>query len=225
MQNYESSEQLILISKLFEAKAKKYVLETQEFPQAIEYTKTVLLEIEAYWQEFENFAVCEQSHLKLLQILELLIAEIQDQLMLLCQTVAHVITTQLKIQHHYDLAQKAANYCQQKAQLEWQVGNENLAKQTLLRRKTYLETANILRLSLEQQTPQLKSLQTHLLVMQNWLSLAQQMKDTLVRERHDKRAGISSSDCWFFNTGNQPQCFVSNRLQLSGKNQLSRVNP
>lgn len=225
MQNYESSEQLVLISKLFEAKAKKYVLEAQEFTKAIEHTETVLLKIEAHWQELESVTSYEKSSFKLIQLLELLIAEIQEQLMLLCQTISHIVTTQLKIQHHYDLAQKAANYCQQKAQVEWQEGSENLARETLLRRKTYLETTTILKTSLEQQTPLLESLQNHIFVLQSWLSLAHQMKDTLVGERHEEMAKTSSSNCWLFDLGNQSQRFVSNRLQLSWTNQFSGITP
>lgn len=223
MQNYESPEQLVLISKLFAAKAKQYVLEAQEVPKAIEQIETVLLEIEARWQEFERVKSCEKSYLKLLKILELLITGIQEQLMLLSQTVSHVINIQLKIQHHYDLAQKAANYCYQKAQIEWQEGSQNLARETLLRRKTYLETTTILKSNLEQQVSQLEAFQAHLFVLQNWLSLAQQMKDTFAGERHEEMADISHSDCWLFDSENQPQRVVSNRLQLNRTNQFSGI--
>lgn len=224
MQDYKSREQLFLISKLFEAKAKKYVLEAKEFPQAIEQIKTVLLQIEAHWQEFESFEDCKKSSVNLLQFLELLIVEIQEQLMLLAQTFTHVVTIQLQIEYHYELSQKAANYCQQKVQLEWQEGNENLAMETLLRRKIYLDTATLLKSSLEQQIPQLESVHNYSFVLQNWLFLAQQMKDMLVVECHEEMAGISSNECWCFDTGNQQNCFVSNRFQLSDANKFSGIS-
>ena len=223
MQDYESPQQLLLISQLFATKANKYVLESQGFIKNIEHIETVLIQIEANWQEFEHMAEEEKPLLKVLQFLELFIVEIHEHLMLLCQTVAHIVTTQLQIQYHYALAQQAANYCQQKAQQEWQEGNENLARETLLRRKTYLDTASILKSSLEQHIPHLEACQTHLSVLQNWLSLVQQMKDKLVVEHHEEMAGISSTECWFSDTRNQPNGFVPNQLQFSQDNKLSGV--
>lgn len=170
---------LVLISKLFEAKAKKQMFEAQTFAKTIEQAEKAFLQIEVQWQELENITGSRRSPLELLQRLELLISEMQDYLMLLHQTVACAISTQLQLQHHYNLATKAAAYCKYKAQLDWQAGNENWARESLVRRKTYADTATILKFSLEQQTSQLEVFKCYRLVVQTWLSLASEMKNTL----------------------------------------------
>jgi hypothetical protein len=185
-----------LISKLFEAKAKKYFFEAQTFAKAIEEIEKALLQIEAHWQELERITVCEKSPLKLLQLLESLISQMQEHLMLLRQTVARAITTHLQIQHYYNLAKKAADYCKHKAQLDWQQGNENWARESLIRRKTYVEAATILKFSVEQQTPQLEAFKCHLFVLESWLSLATQMKDTLQVGSSSALAQIAQALLW-----------------------------
>ncbi len=174
---------LVLISKLFEAKAKKHLVEAQIFVKAVQQIEKALFQIEAHWQDLESITDDEKSPMIFLELLNSLILEMQEHLMLLNQTVARAITTQLQIQHHYNLAKQAANYCQHRAQLDWQEGDENWARETLVRRKTYLDTAIILKSSLEQQTSQLETFKCHLFVLQAWLSLARQMKNTLKGDR------------------------------------------
>jgi hypothetical protein len=173
---------LVLISKLFEAKAKKYLFEAQTFAKAIEQIEQGLLQLEANWQELEKLASCESSPLPIRQRLESLIAQLQNYLLLLNQTIARAITTQLQIQHHYTLIKKAADYCKYRGQLDWQEGNEDWARESLVRRKRYLDTAAILKFGLARQTPQLQILQCHLFVLQGWLSLSREMKHALKSE-------------------------------------------
>jgi phage shock protein A len=178
---------LVLISKLFEAKAKKHLVEAQTFTNTIQQIEKALLQIEGQWQELESIANEEKLPLKLLQLLDSLILQMQKHLMLLRQTVARAITTRLQIQHHYNLAEKAATYCKYRAKLDWQEGNENWARESLARRKIYVDTATILKFGLEQQTPQLEVFKCHLFVLQTWLSLATQMKNTLKVETSSAR--------------------------------------
>jgi hypothetical protein len=173
---------LVLISKLFEAKAKKYLFEAQTFAKAIEKIEQGLLQLEVDWQELERLTGCESSPLQLRRRLELLIAQMQSYLVLLNQTIARAITTQLQIQHHYTLIKKAADYCKYRGQLDWQEGNEDWARESLVRRKRYLDTAAILKFGLARQTPQLQLLQCHLFVLQGWLSLTREMKHALKNE-------------------------------------------
>lgn len=173
---------LVLISKLFEVKAKKYLFEAQTFTKAIEQIEQGLLQLEADWQELEQLTGSESSPLQLRQRLEALIAQLQNHLVLLHQTVARAITTQLQIQHHYTLIKKAADYCKYRGQLDWQEGNEDWARESLVRRKRYLDTAAILKFGLARLTPQLQVLQCHLFVLQGWLSLTREMKHALKSE-------------------------------------------
>lgn len=187
---------LALISKLFEAEAKKRLFEAQTFAKAIEEREKALLQIELHWQELESITACEVSSYKLLQRLECLILEMQEQLILLRQTVARAITTQLHVQHHYNLAKKAATYCKHRAKLDWQEGRNNWARESLIRRKTYLDTATILKFSLEQQTPQLDTFKCYLFVLHSWLSLAKEIKDRLNVGSGSASAQIAQAILW-----------------------------
>jgi phage shock protein A len=188
--------ELALISKLFEAEAKKHLFEAQTFANAIEDGEKVLLQIEVRWQELESITACENASFKLIQRLEFLISEMQDYLILLRQIVARAITTQLHVQHHYNLAKKAATYCKHRAKLDWQEGNQNWARESLIRRKTYLDTATILKFSLEQQAPQLDTFKCYLFVLQSWLSLAKEMKDRLNVGSGSASAQIAQALLW-----------------------------
>ncbi|MDP8963492.1 MAG: hypothetical protein M3O33_05790 [Cyanobacteriota bacterium] len=170
---------LVSLSKLFESKAKKYLFEAQIFANAIKEIEKIFLQMESKWQELESLMGCDKSTLKLLQILELLSSKMQEHLMLLRQTVARAVTNQLQMQHHYNLGKKAATYCKYRAELDWQEGNENWARESLVRRKTYLDTVTILNFSLEQQMPQLQAFKCYMFVLQSWLSLAQEMKNVI----------------------------------------------
>ncbi len=187
---------LVLISKLFEAKAKKFLFEAQKLPKTLAQTEKALFQIEAHWQELESVTSCEKSPLKLLQLLKSLILEMQEYLILLRRTVAQAIATQLQIQHHYNLARKAADYCQHRAQLDWQAGNENWARETLIRRKTYLDTASILKVTLEKLPSQLEAFKCHLFVLQSWLSLAIEMKDMLKVANSSASVQVSQALLW-----------------------------
>lgn len=188
--------ELALISKLFEVEARKHLFEAQTFAKAIEEGEKTLLQIEVHWQELESLTGCETSSIKLIQRLELLISEMQEHLILLRQTVARAITTQLHVQHHYNLAKKAATYCKHRAKLDWQEGHQKWAQESLVRRKTYLDTATILKFSLEQQTPQLDTFKCYLFVLQSWLSLANEMKDRLNVGSSSASAQIAQALLW-----------------------------
>ncbi|HEY9633701.1 MAG TPA: PspA/IM30 family protein [Coleofasciculaceae cyanobacterium] len=187
---------LVLISKLFEAKAKKYLFEAQTFAKAIEQIEKAFLKLESDWQELESVTDCKKLPCEFLQRLETLISEIQEDLMVLRQTFARAITTQLQLQHHYNLAKKAAIYCDHRAKLDWQEGNQNWAQETLTRRKTYVDTATILKFSLEQQTPQMKAFKCHLFVLQSWLLLATEMKDKLKAQTNGDSAQVAQALLW-----------------------------
>lgn len=196
---------LVLISKLFEAKANQHIFKAQTFAKTIKQIEKALLQTESKWQELDSVIKCDKSPSQLLQLLELLILEMQEHLMLLRQTVARVITTYLQIQYYYNLGKKAATYCKYRAELDWQEGNENWARESLVRRKTYLDTATILKSSLEQQTPQLQVFKSHLFVLQSWLSLAREMKNTLKDVRRSNEIQEAQSLLWrriefFYNT-------------------------
>ncbi|MEO1447518.1 MAG: PspA/IM30 family protein, partial [Cyanobacteria bacterium J06635_11] len=86
------------------------------------------------------------------KILDQAIIDMREDLVQMRQAVAKAIASQKRVQQQADKAQSAANSWQQRAQLALQKGNEELAREALVRKKTHAETAAALKSQLDQQT-------------------------------------------------------------------------
>jgi phage shock protein A len=95
------------------------------------------------------------------KILEKAIIDMQEDLVQLRQAVASAIASQKRSQQQYNQNQSQANQWQSRAQLALQKGDENLAREALQRKKSYLETANTIKATLDQQTGQVDTLSPH----------------------------------------------------------------
>ncbi|MGE5656025.1 MAG: PspA/IM30 family protein [Actinomycetota bacterium] len=113
------------------------------------------------------------------KILEQSIMDMQEDLVQLRQAVASAIATQKRTQQQYNQAESQANQWQQRAQLALQKGDENLAREALVRRKTHAETATTLKASLDQQTTQVETLKRNLIALESKISEAKTKKDML----------------------------------------------
>ncbi|MBD1902729.1 PspA/IM30 family protein [Trichocoleus sp. DQ-A3] len=113
------------------------------------------------------------------KILEQSIIDMQEDLVQLRQAVARSIASQKRTQQQYNQAQTEANNWQQRAQLALQKGDENLAKEALIRKKTNAETAATLKASLDQQTTQVDTLKRNLIAVESKISEAKTKKDML----------------------------------------------
>ena len=85
------------------------------------------------------------------KILEQTVIDMQEDLVQLRQAVASAIASQKRSQQQYNQAQTEATNWQQRAQLALQKGDENLAREALVRKKTNSETAASLNTPLEHQ--------------------------------------------------------------------------
>ncbi len=113
------------------------------------------------------------------KVLEQTIIDMSEDLVQMRQAVASAIASQKRSQQQYNTAQTEANNWQQRAQLALQKGDENLAREALVRKKTNSETAAALQTQLEQQNTMVDTLKRNLIALEGKISEAKTKKDML----------------------------------------------
>lgn len=113
------------------------------------------------------------------KVLEQSIRDMGDDLIKMRQAVAQAIASQKRTEQQYEKNQSEANTWQQRAQLALSKGDENLAREALMRKKTYAETATTLKAQLEAQTSQVSALRKNLTGLESKISEAKTKKDML----------------------------------------------
>nr|WP_289623939.1 PspA/IM30 family protein [Desertifilum tharense] len=113
------------------------------------------------------------------KMLEQSVTEMQEDLVQLRQAVASAIAGQKRTEQQYNQAQSQANTWDQRARLALQKGDEELARQALQRKKSFVETATTLKTQLDTQTTQVESLKRNLIGLESKISEAKTKKDML----------------------------------------------
>lgn len=113
------------------------------------------------------------------KILEQAVIDMQEDLVQLRQAVASAIASQKRSEQQYNQAQTQSTNWQQKAQLALQKGDENLAREALLRKKTHSDTSTTLKGQLDQQVTQVDTLKRSLIALEGKISEAKTKKDML----------------------------------------------
>jgi phage shock protein A len=113
------------------------------------------------------------------KILEQAVMDMQEDLVQLRQAVASAIANQKRTEQQYNKAMTDANGWQSKAQLALQKGDENLAREALVRKKNYSETAASLKAQLDGQAGQIETLKRSLIQLESKISEAKTKKDML----------------------------------------------
>lgn len=113
------------------------------------------------------------------KILEQAIIDMQEDLVQLRQAVASSIATQKRTEQEYNQAQSQANTWQQRAQLALQKGDETLAREALVRKKTQAEKATTMKTQLDQQSSQVETLKRNLIALESKISEAKTKKNML----------------------------------------------
>ena len=113
------------------------------------------------------------------KILDQAIIDMQEDLVQMRQAVAGAIASQKRVQQQYERAQSESNTWQQRAQLALQKGDEELARQALMRKKTQAETAVSLKSQLDSQSANVDQLKRNLIGLESKLSEAKTKKDML----------------------------------------------
>lgn len=113
------------------------------------------------------------------KVLEQAIIDMGEDLVQLRQAVARAIATQKRTEQQYNKNQTDANGWQSRAQLALQKGDENLAREALVRKKTSADTAAQLKSQLDQQVSQVDTLKRNLIALESKISEAKTKKDML----------------------------------------------
>ncbi|NEO01558.1 MAG: PspA/IM30 family protein, partial [Moorea sp. SIO3I7] len=107
------------------------------------------------------------------------IVDMQEDLVQLRQAVARSIAEQKRTEQQYNKNQTEANNWQKRAQLALSKGDENLAREALVRKKTNSDTAATLKTQLDQQTNQVNTLKRNLVALEGKISEAKTKKNML----------------------------------------------
>ena len=113
------------------------------------------------------------------KVLEQAIIDMQQDLVKLRQAVVQTMATQKRTEQQYNNNLAEVNKWQQRAQLALSKGDENLAKEALVRKKSYNDTANVLKQQLDQQSAQTEQLKRNLIALESKISEAKTKKDML----------------------------------------------
>lgn len=114
------------------------------------------------------------------QVLEQTVLTMQEDLIQLRQAVAQAIATQKRCERQQRQAAALAGDWQQRAQKALQQGSETLAREALVRRQSYLETAQSLQAQLTQQSSVIAKLKQTMRELEVKLDEAKTRKDLYI---------------------------------------------
>ncbi|WP_199250679.1 PspA/IM30 family protein [[Phormidium] sp. ETS-05] len=159
------------------------------------------------------------------KILEQSIIDMQEDLVQLRQAVATAIATQKRTQKQHEQALMEANTWQQRAQLALQKGDENLAREALVRKKSHAETAETLKVQLDTQGGQVETLKRNLIALESKISEAKTKKNMLkARAQAAKAQEQLQSTIGSLNTGSAMAAFdrmEEKVLQMEARSQAA----
>jgi phage shock protein A len=128
------------------------------------------------------------------KILEQVVLDMQDDLIQLRQAVAQAIATQKRTERQYSQAQTTADDWYRRAQLALQKGEEELAREALVRRKSYEETATAMKTQLTQQSVVVDQLKQNMKKLENKISEAKTKKDLYIARARSAKATQQIND-------------------------------
>ncbi|MEO0533119.1 MAG: PspA/IM30 family protein [Cyanobacteria bacterium P01_A01_bin.123] len=122
------------------------------------------------------------------KILEQAVADMQDDLIELRQSVAQAIATQKRTERQYSQAEKQVQEWYGRAQLALQKGEEALAREALTRRKAYLETASGMKAQIDHQQGIVAKLKENMRTLEAKLAEARTKKDMYIARARSAQA-------------------------------------
>ena len=128
------------------------------------------------------------------KVLEQAVIDMQEDLVQLRQAVARSIATQKRTEQQYNKNQSEASNWQQRAQLALGKGDENLAREALVRKKSFADTASSLKTQLDQQSSQVTSMKRNLIALESKISEAKTKKDMLRSRANAAKANKQLQD-------------------------------
>jgi len=122
------------------------------------------------------------------KILEQTVLDMQEDLIQLRQAVAQAIATQKRTERQYSQAMTTADEWYRRAQLALQKGDDNLAREALTRRKSYQETATVMKTQLDQQVTVVSQLKQNMMKLESKISEAKTKKDLYIARARSAKA-------------------------------------
>jgi len=104
------------------------------------------------------------------------------------QAVAQAIAAQKRIERQYEQAQQNVDEWQRRAELALRNNNEALAREALVRKKTFAETAQSLKRQLDEQTKQVEVLKANMTKLESKIAEAKTKKDMLIARARAAKA-------------------------------------
>lgn len=137
------------------------------------------------------------------KVLEQAVLDMQEELIHLRQAVAQGIATKKRTERDVSNAQSNADAWQSRAQLALQKGDENLAREALVRRKSYLDNAKIMQTQLATQNTIINKLKEDLRSLEAKIAEAKTKKDLYIARARSAQASEKLNE-------------LMNRFNLSG---------
>ncbi|MDX2271283.1 MAG: PspA/IM30 family protein [Cyanobacteriota bacterium] len=128
------------------------------------------------------------------KILNQTINDMQEDLIQLRQAVATAIASQKRMERQYEQSKQSADEWQRRAELAIRNNDENLAREALVRKKTFVETAQSMKKQLDDQTNQVGLLRTNMTKLEAKISEAKTKKDMLIARARSAKASQQISE-------------------------------
>jgi len=128
------------------------------------------------------------------KILERAVLQMQEDLIQLRQAVAAAIATKKRTERDIKNAQSYADSWYSRAQLALQKGEEQLARDALVRRKSYLETAIAMRKQLSSQSTIIDQIKQDLRVLEGKIAEARMKKDLYIARARSAQAAAKMNE-------------------------------
>jgi phage shock protein A len=122
------------------------------------------------------------------KVLEQTVEDMQQDLIQLRQAVAQAIATQKRTERQASQAESTAQEWYNRAQLALSKGDDNLAREALTRRKSYQETAKVMRTQLTQEAGIVTKLKENMRSLEGKISEAKTKKDLYIARARSAQA-------------------------------------
>ncbi|MGP0127704.1 MAG: PspA/IM30 family protein [cyanobacterium endosymbiont of Rhopalodia musculus] len=124
------------------------------------------------------------------KVLEQTINDMAEDLIQVRQAVARAIAEQKRTEQRYNQDLSEANKWEQRAKLALSKGDESLAREALVRKKTHTDTSVTLKQQLEQQNGQVNTLKRNLVALESKISEAKTKKNMLIARSKAAKANV-----------------------------------
>lgn len=122
------------------------------------------------------------------KVLQQAVADMQSDLVSMRQAVAQAIATQKRTERQAEQATRGAHEWYNRAQMALQKGDDNMARDALVRRQTYAKNAQTLTSQVTQQSSIVQQLKANMATLESKIADARTQKDMFIARAHAARS-------------------------------------